>query len=451
MTDMNRLEQMLNHFIDLEEAARCAKNKAEFYFVTCNKTKEVLSYSQAIFFEKRTTGINIAAISGIAEINQDAPLVMMLKQLIAAIRHLAVAKTLHLIETSEIPPALQEDFGRWCQGNVLWCPLQSQSQDLNAGLLLMRNKTFSVPEIALMNKIIAAFSHAFGALELSRPPKNKYRFWGEDKKPCFLYGLIGLTILSVLLIPVRQTVLAPAEISAKNQVVVSSEVDGTIEKFFVKPNETVAAGQLLFTLDPILPQNRYAQAKSALEVSQEKYRKAYQHALTEADSKAELLVLASEIDKSQTELNYATEMLSRVQVRAKVPGVVIFSAPEDWLGKPVKMGERVLTIADEHQIEVKIQLPVAESIALKPGNDIHVFLNTNPLHTILAKLIYASYTAQETTDGMVAYRITGAFLDQKHLPRIGLKGTAKLYGRQVTLGYFLLWKPISFLRRTIGV
>ena len=37
------------------------------------------------------------------------------------------------------------------------------------------------------------------------------------------------------------------------------------------------------------------------------------------------------------------------------------------------------------------------------------------------------------------------------LPRIGLRGTAKIYAAQVTLGYYLLRKPIAYIRRSFGV
>jgi hypothetical protein len=37
------------------------------------------------------------------------------------------------------------------------------------------------------------------------------------------------------------------------------------------------------------------------------------------------------------------------------------------------------------------------------------------------------------------------------LPRIGMRGTAKIYAGRVTLGYYLLRKPLAFLRRSLGV
>jgi hypothetical protein len=41
--------------------------------------------------------------------------------------------------------------------------------------------------------------------------------------------------------------------------------------------------------------------------------------------------------------------------------------------------------------------------------------------------------------------------DGQGLPRIGLRGTAKIYAGRVTLGYYLLRKPLAFVRRSLGV
>ena len=41
--------------------------------------------------------------------------------------------------------------------------------------------------------------------------------------------------------------------------------------------------------------------------------------------------------------------------------------------------------------------------------------------------------------------------DENKLPRIGLRGTAKVYGSKVSLFYYLFRKPITFMRQLIGI
>jgi hypothetical protein len=44
-----------------------------------------------------------------------------------------------------------------------------------------------------------------------------------------------------------------------------------------------------------------------------------------------------------------------------------------------------------------------------------------------------------------------AKLDERTSPRIGLKGTAKLYAGYVPLGYYVMRKPFAWLRRAAGL
>ena len=46
--------------------------------------------------------------------------------------------------------------------------------------------------------------------------------------------------------------------------------------------------------------------------------------------------------------------------------------------------------------------------------------------------------------------LTGKIVDRKRLPRLGLRGTARLEGRRVLLAYWLFRRPISALRQFIG-
>ena len=92
----------------------------------------------------------------------------------------------------------------------------------------------------------------------------------------------------MLTIPVRQTVLAPAEIAAEDPGVVSASLNGVIEKIYVKPNQQVKQGQKLFSLDEIVLQNDFEESMKTLDVTREKYRRAYQHAYVKKENKAQI-------------------------------------------------------------------------------------------------------------------------------------------------------------------
>jgi hypothetical protein len=137
-------------------------------------------------------------------------------------------------------------------------------------------------------------------------------------------------------------------------------------------------------------------------------------------------------------------------VLAPRSGVAVFSDPNDWLGKPVVTGERIMQVADPAQPAMQIQLAVADAIALEPGAEVTLFLTAYPLSPLKGKILETSYQARPSEEGVVAYRLLASVEDQPEHARLGLHGTAKLYSGRVMLGYYLLRRPLATLRAWSG-
>ncbi len=102
----------------------------------------------------------------------------------------------------------------------------------------------------------------------------------------------------------------------------------------------------------------------------------------------------------------------------------MFADAERLTGRPVQTGERLMEIADPNQAELRIELAVGDAIALEPGADIALFLDSDPLQRHTARLERSAYEAQPTAGGQLAYRLDANFTEAP--PRIGLRGTAKI-------------------------
>ncbi|MNQ72210.1 hypothetical protein D3C85_869080 [compost metagenome] len=127
----------------------------------------------------------------------------------------------------------------------------------------------------------------------------------------------------------------------------------------------------------------------------------------------------------------------------------MFADAERWTGKPVQTGERLMEIADPHQAELRIELPVGDAIALEPGAQVVLFLDSDPLQRYQARLERSAYEAQPTAGGQLAYRLDAGF--EAAPPRIGLRGTAKIFGDRAPLALYLLRKPLVGLRQSVGL
>ena len=91
-----------------------------------------------------------------------------------------------------------------------------------------------------------------------------------------------------------------------------------------------------------------------------------------------------------------------------------------------------------------------DAIALEPGARIKLFLTVLPLSPMDATVSETSYQAVLSPEGVASYRLRAVFNGSQEQARIGLRGTAKVHGERVLLGYYLLRRPLATLREWSG-
>ena len=79
--------------------------------------------------------------------------------------------------------------------------------------------------------------------------------------------------------------------------------------------------------------------------------------------------------RKRAELEYNQELMQRIQVRAPMDGIAIYSDPNDWVGKPLRIGERVMQVAATGNAELLLHLAVGDAITFAPGSRVVMFLN----------------------------------------------------------------------------
>ena len=110
-----------------------------------------------------------------------------------------------------------------------------------------------------------------------------------------------------------------------------------------------------------------------------------------------------------------------------------------------------MIVADPDQILVEIMIPVQDSITIKKDANINVFLDSDPLNVLQAKVTKFSYEPELTPANILAYKVTGQLTENGNSPRIGLRGSAKIFGEKVHLYFYLFRKPIIFIRQSLGI
>jgi hypothetical protein len=108
-------------------------------------------------------------------------------------------------------------------------------------------------------------------------------------------------------------------------------------------------------------------------------------------------------------------------------------------------------VADPTRAGLTIHMAAEDAITLEPGAEVRFFQNVAPLSALDARLTEIGYEAEQTVDAGLAFTLRAQFAAETELPRLGLRGTAKVYGEKVPLGYYLLRRPLGSLRRLVGL
>ncbi|MGZ5049622.1 MAG: efflux RND transporter periplasmic adaptor subunit [Methylobacter sp.] len=442
MTDTQRQLEALATLLQLEKSFRNADTPEALAYTLVNDTRNLVEYRQSALW--RMDSEQIAAVSGLAVIDENAPYIFWLKQLFKQLAENTSA-SVRPLTSQNVSGDCAAQWPQWLPAYAVWLPVSAYGVAPQAGLLLVRDSAWNDGELYLLEHVADSFGHAWAALS-PRPP-----FWRYDwlTKKRLTIALIALFCL--LWLPVRQTALAPASVIPAHPTILRAAIDGVVDQFYVQPNDPVTKDQLLLSLDDETIENKLTVTRKELAVAEAEYRKTAQQAMFDMDSKAQINILKSRVEQQEAEVRSMEDWRERVHIKAPHNGIAVFSDVNDWIGKPVSIGERILMVADPADVELEVQLPVADAINLEPGSKVQLFLNIDPTTPVSAELYFAAYQAEVTPDDSLAYRLKARFRQADELPRIGLKGTAKVYGSRVPLVYYVLRKPLAALRQWMGI
>ena len=346
-------------FIELEGMAREVETIEALCATMVNGPRRLVPYRQAALVTADDAGsVRVEAVSGVAVIEADAPLVSWLARTAKQVFDGDHAARLHVVRPEGLAPAEGEAWAAWMPAEVLWCPLKNRDGLAFGALWLGREEPWQENEAVMVDRLAGCYAHAWLALV----GRRRSFLPAKTRRPV-LIG-VPLAVLLALLVPVRQSVLAPAEIVAVKPVVVSAPIDGVVARFQVTPNQPVNAGQGLFTFDDTTLRAQASSAERTLGVALAELRQSTQGAMIDRKQAEKVALNEAQVRLRQTELDYARDLLSRITVSAERAGVAVFTDENDWIGRPVVTGQRILEIADPGHTELNIQVPVRDAIVL---------------------------------------------------------------------------------------
>jgi hypothetical protein len=441
-----RFAENMASLLDLEHRARIANTYAELAFVMVNDSFRLFSFRQAIFLGRLRRGRKHFSVSGLSGANEDSPYSVWAK---AVLRHLDTHpdRTKRNIRSADLPPALAAEWDEWLPAALIVLPISYRGVDLGV-LAFARDKPASEAELRLLGVLSEAYAHAWEAVVRGRQIQL------QDLRPSrsrmlALFGAVAIAALGFLPVPI--TVLAPAQVVARDSAILRSPIDAVVEEVLVAPNEPVVVGQPLIRFDGRRISSQLDAARLAVVAVESELQQTRQLSLSDPQARLRLPVLQGQLDQRLSEVQFLEQQLARLIVLAPTPGLALYENRSELVGRPITIGERLIEVADPNNIQVEIWLSLADAIALESKAPIRLFLNVDPGVAIDGNLEFMSYIPSPSPDGMAAYRILASLSSTHSMLRVGLQGTVRIYGESVTLAYYVFRRPLAAVRMTLGL
>ncbi|MFW5857179.1 MAG: HlyD family efflux transporter periplasmic adaptor subunit, partial [Planctomycetota bacterium] len=128
-------------------------------------------------------------------------------------------------------------------------------------------------------------------------------------------------------------------------------------------------------------------------------------------------------------------------------------------GRPVRVGERVLTLVDPAATEVRFWIAEADNVIVRgeagdaaADTGVRVFLNVHPEESLPATLDYIAPSVAPSPDSIPSFAAKAQWAAANPPEvEIGLEGTAILYGPRVSVLYWMFRRPLVAVRRFLQI
>lgn len=438
----------LEALLRLEGEARDALSVADLRHLVANETWKFVRAGQVFIFELDGGEARITTVSSLSSFDRNAPLIRTLEGAVDRLGKPAGLDRMSEFHLDGLVDALAGDTIDYPLKEMVWVPFVDRRGNLFGGMLIARDVAWQANDIKIAERLARTYAHAWAALK-AEP------HWLADLSLQRHRAAVGIglaMLLALAVVPVPMSALVPAEIVARDPEVVAAPIDGVIGAVHVSPNSAVERNAQLVSFVATDLRNRLNIAENEVLVAEARVKRSQQNALRDPDARRELAIASAELEVRTAERDYARDLVAKSVVRAGRSGIALFGDSRELIGRPVRVGERLLEIAQRELVQVRIDAPVGDALLLTDKAPVTVYLDSDPFRPFEAKIERADYRAREVEGRRLSIRAM-AVLTETGIPppRLGVRGTARVYGSTVPLGVYLFRRPIAAARQWLGI
>jgi multidrug resistance efflux pump len=429
--------------------AGLSENLKQLVFRILNRSIVYCRYDRAALWQFRGKRANLLGVSGSSDVNRLAALTVEWRRAVQALPDREKATVIGP-GAQPLDADLWEPLQRRTNGlSILWLPIIVDGRPV-AGLWLERwgGARFTDADRTMLEPL--ALSYGIAWRSVARP-RSAVAGLLRQRKGLIAAACLAALALLLCFVQVPLRIVAPCEVVPADPLAITAPLNGVLEDVPVLPGRAVEAGALLARYDQRVAREELKVAQQQVQIIESDLQRARVQAFDRPTARAEIALLENRLRQERTRLELAEHRMTRLEIRAPSAGTLMFADPNEWRGRPVQVGERLMLIVDPARTKLRIWLPEKDNIAFDTERPLTVVLDADPGRSRTATLLYVANHSQISPDGLACFRAEADWRDAPAGLKLGLEGSAVLYGEDVPLGYWLLRRPLAAARRWLGV
>ena len=423
-----------------------------------NNSRAAIPFSSSCLADLSSNKIEILALSSQVEVNQNSEYTTNLK---IFLKNIKIDSAQPLPIDAEFinnqNPVCAASFKKINPDAAGWylVPLKPpRSRMDNPDLMLWLVKFKPHPQTspgALLTLLGKHYAEALWSLQ-----KQSKSYFKRAFRRKFTPGICAVVIflsflVSLFTIHVRQDVTANFSIRPEHELVTFAWYDGIIKECLLQDGSKVKKGNVILRYDTRQLRYRLAAAQADCSQAKAEYEKVSSEAFTRKEQLGNIKLLQIKQQRAEIAIRECKWLLSKSVLRAPKDGILSLTAgtAEKLEGKAVKLGEKLFEVFSGNDLQAQIELDEKDASILDDASNATLYLHARPEVPLKAQIVFASsrptLTERNTFCYLIDARINSSPTDAAEM-RYGMRGTARLYGRKVTWGYYLFRSLVLWWR-----
>jgi RND family efflux transporter MFP subunit len=410
----------------------------------------------AIALEQRGK-LRLKAISGMEQVNFDAPEVDRLNRILqwASLLNEELFVSQSGDEVKAAREETREKFRRYFEesGMRAFYAVPLQDEEGRLGILCFESSDpdfltdahlemikvlVGQATVALRNASLYQEVPFIGVLEPLLQKKAKFRAMPARKRSAILVT-IAAGIVFIAAVPLPMRVQGNAIVAPARKAQIEPEVEGVVRSVYVHEGDYVEEGSILADLEDwdYRAALSSAQAKSQSAVSEANRALAANDEEQAGIQRVSAQYWAAEVNRLQ-------ERLEKTRLRSPISGRILTPHTENFVGRKLSAGDDFMEVADTTNTGIDVSIDQADLPLLRSGAAAAIKLEAYPQETFRGSVTVVSLQSQIERDQRVFYARVSV-RNSEGMMRPGMQGVGKVSAGWRALGVVLLRRPVMWL------